>query len=208
MTLNLGCCVLSMFYKACALIAGSFLLSIGINFFLVPYEVLDGGVIGIGLIMHYILGFRTGMVILICCIPIFTYAWKYYRPYFYNSIHGLLMSSLFIDMLYPYHFYFTYFIRLSPLESSIIGGVFVGLGISIMLRFKTSTGGTDLLAQFIANKYSINVGIVIFIIDAVVITVGGVLLASSETLLLSIITVITVGITTTLCTMRRVNLNL
>jgi uncharacterized membrane-anchored protein YitT (DUF2179 family) len=43
-----------MLEKAIAIVVGSILLGIGINVFLVPYELLDGGIIGIGLIIKYI----------------------------------------------------------------------------------------------------------------------------------------------------------
>ncbi|WP_442852964.1 YitT family protein [Bacillus sp. UNC41MFS5] len=39
--------------KTFAVLLGSLLLSIGIIFFLVPFELLDGGIIGIGLIIKY-----------------------------------------------------------------------------------------------------------------------------------------------------------
>lgn len=171
---------------------GSILLSIGINLFLTPYKVLDGGIIGIGLILHYLLGLKAGLMIILLSIPIFFIAWIYYRKYFYNSLHGMLISSFFIDLMKP----FSGVIHLAPLISSIIGGILVGLGIGLMLRIGTSTGGTDLLAQFLFEKTGINVGILIFIIDAIVILVGG-LLISSETFLLSCVTILAVGLTTT-----------
>ena len=171
---------------------GSILLSIGINIFLTPYKVLDGGIIGIGLILHYLLGLKAGLMIIFLSIPIFFIAWIYYRKYFYNSLHGMLVSSFFIDLMKP----FSGVIHLAPIISSLIGGILVGLGIGLMLRIGTSTGGTDLLAQFLFEKTGINVGILIFFIDAVVILLGG-LLISSETFLLSCVTILAVGLTTT-----------
>jgi uncharacterized membrane-anchored protein YitT (DUF2179 family) len=107
-------------------------------------------------------------------IPIFLIAWFYYRDYFYNSLHGMFISSLFIDILKPNNFFF----HIEAVYSSILGGILVGIGIGIMLRFKTSTGGTDLLAQFLSDKTGVNVGILIFIIDALLILTGSVLLSS------------------------------
>ncbi|PMC36013.1 hypothetical protein CJ195_17345, partial [Bacillus sp. UMB0899] len=167
---------------------GSIFLSIGINLFLTPYKVLDGGIIGIGLILHYLLGLKAGLMIIFLSIPIFFIAWIYYRKYFYNSLHGMLISSFFIDLMKP----FSGIIHLAPLISSIIGGILVGLRIGLMLRIGTSTGGTDLLAQFLFEKTGINVGILIFFIDAVVILLGG-LLISGETFLLSCVTILAVG---------------
>ena len=187
-----------LLHKAIAIVIGSLALSVGINFFLVPFELLDGGVIGIGLIVQYMSGFRTGLVTIVLSIPIFTIAWFYYRHYFYNSLHGMLISSFLIDLLNPLHDYFISFIQIPALISSIIGGIFVGLGIGIMLRNETSTGGTDLLAQFLASIFQINVGVMIFIIDVIVIWIGG-LLISKETFLLSSVAIIFVGLTTSLC---------
>jgi len=90
-------------------------------------------------------------------------------------------------------------IQIEAIYSAILGGILMGFGIGLMLRFQTSTGGTDLIAQFICDKTGINVGILIFMIDSIVIVVGGLLLSSS-TLMLSIITVFVVGITTSLMT--------
>ncbi|BDH63115.1 hypothetical protein MTP04_32450 [Lysinibacillus sp. PLM2] len=179
------------FTKGLVIIIGSILISLGINLFLVPYEILDGGIIGIGLILNYLWNLKAGLMIICLSIPIFMIAWFYYREYFYNSLHGMIISSFFIDLLRPLR----HLLRVEPLLGSIFGGILVGLGIGIMLKFKTSTGGTDLLAQFIFHRTGINVGIIIFMIDSIVIVLGG-LLISASTLLLSIVTILFVGITT------------
>lgn len=70
-----------------------------------------------------------------------------------------------------------------------------------MLRYETSTGGTDLLAQFLADIFRMNVGVIIFIIDAIVICIGG-LLISKDTFLFSVVTITFVGLTTSLCTCK------
>ncbi|HWK22111.1 MAG TPA: YitT family protein [Ureibacillus sp.] len=188
---------MSFIKKGLAIIAGSIFLSVGINVFLTPYEILDGGIIGLSLIIYYLFNLKIGLMIIVLSIPIFVLAWFKYKPYFFNSLHGLLVSSFVIDLFKPLRS----LIHLEPILSSIVGGILVGLGIGLMLRFETSTGGTDLLAQFIADKTSINVGVIIFAIDAAVICLGGVFI-SSNTLILSIVTILCVGITTSALTRR------
>jgi uncharacterized membrane-anchored protein YitT (DUF2179 family) len=187
--------------KVLAVIVGSLFLSVGINFFLVPFELLDGGIIGIGLIINYLVGLKAGLAIIMLSIPVFILAWVYNRVYFFNSLHGMLFSSFTIDLLFPYHESFTTFVEFTAITSSIMGGIFVGIGIGIMLRFETSTGGTDLIAQFLSEKTHINVGVMIFIIDAIVIGAGGMLL-SQDTFLLSALTITFVGLATSLCTLK------
>ncbi len=191
---------MSFVKKSCAIVAGSISVAIGINLFLFPNELLDGGMIGIGLIVNYLWGFETGLTIIFCSIPIFILAWFRYRLYFYNSIHGLLVSSFFIDVLSPLRVQFSESFQ-TPFISSILGGLLVGIGIGTMLKFETSTGGTDLLAQFLSDMFRMNVGVVILLIDALVVIIGG-LLISPETLLLSLITIFVVGISTSLMTLK------
>lgn len=190
-----------LYQKIVAIMTGSLLIAMGVNCFLMPFKVLDGGIIGIALIINYLFEAKVGLMIILCSIPIFALAWVYYRELVYNSLHGMLLSSYLIDILEPFHYYFLYYVNLTPVSSSVIGGLVVGAGIGIMLRFDTSTGGTDLLAQFLSRYVSFNVGIIIFITDAVIVSLGG-LLISVETFVLSVITITVGGVATTLCTLK------
>jgi uncharacterized membrane-anchored protein YitT (DUF2179 family) len=184
-----------MLKKIIITIIGSILLAIGVNVFLVPHHLLDGGIIGVGLIVKYIWHVKAGLAIILLSIPLYIMAWFYYRPFFYNSLHGLLFSSLMIDAFSLLRGV----IMLDPMISSILGGALVGIGIGIMLREETSTGGTDLLAQFIAKMTNWNVGIIIFMMDALIITVGSYVIDSTS-FLYSLIVVTVVGIVTTMLT--------
>ncbi|MBM7608164.1 uncharacterized membrane-anchored protein YitT (DUF2179 family) [Lysinibacillus composti] len=187
--------------KGLSIILGSFFVAIGVNVFITPYQILDGGVIGLALILHYIYHWQIGLMLILLSIPIFMIAWYKYRSYFFNSLHGLLISSFIIDLLKPLETSLRMF-QIDGVVSAILGGFFVGLGIGIMLRHDTSTGGTDLLAQFISDKTKVNVGIIIFFIDSAVVLLGGIFLSTS-TLLLSIITILVVGFTTSVVTIKK-----
>ncbi|MEK4531760.1 MULTISPECIES: YitT family protein [Solibacillus] len=184
--------------KGLALITGSIFISLGINLFIVPHEILDGGTVGIGLIANYLWGFNTGLIVIVVSIPIFIFAWFFYRNYFYNSLHGLILYAFFIDFLSPLN----NLIELEAIYSSLLGGILVGIGNGLMLNFQTSTGGTDFIAQFLCEKTGINVGIYILFIDSIIIIIGGLLL-SSETFYLSVMTILSIGITTSIITSRK-----
>ncbi|PAD15895.1 hypothetical protein CHH73_13960 [Shouchella clausii] len=178
------------------LFAGCLLISLGINLFFVSYHLLDGGIIGVGLIAHYIWDFPVGMTIIVVSIPIYILAWIYYRPFFYNSLVGVIVSSLMID-------YFAAYIPatplLPPLPSAIIGGLMLGIGAGIMFLLEISTGGFDLLAQMIAAKTKWNVGVLIvgFDLGAVV---AGIPIVTHDEIILSAIAVIGTGFATTVIT--------
>jgi uncharacterized membrane-anchored protein YitT (DUF2179 family) len=189
--------------KLAAVLVGSLLIAIGIQFYLTPFKVLDGGILGISLIINYLLEWKIGLTQILCSIPIFILAWYRNRRYVYHSAGGLITSSLAIDALQPLHYHFLYYIELGPVTSSVLGGFLIGAGIGIMLRYDVSTGGTDLLAQLIADRYPINVGMAVFIIDAFIIGIGGIII-SAETFLLSAISILFGGIATSLFSSRYV----
>ncbi|MCJ7985665.1 YitT family protein [Priestia sp. OVL9] len=65
---------------------GSLLIGLGLNGFIAPYHLLDGGLIGFGLIVYYVFGTPIGMSIFFLNVPVYLYAffvivktflWKY-----------------------------------------------------------------------------------------------------------------------------------
>lgn len=112
-----------------------------------------------------------------------------------------MISSFLIELLGPFQYHFLYYFEFGSISSAIIGGFLMGTGLGIMLRFKASTGGTDLLAQFIKRYVPLNLGFIIFLTDFMIIGAGG-LLISKETFFHSILTIVSGGVATGLCTLE------
>lgn len=184
-----------MVKKTAAVLAGSLLIAVGINVFFVPFRLLDGGVLGIALVLNYVLQLKVGLAVLMLSLPIFWMAWRRHRAYFFNSLHGMAVSSLTIDLLADVTSQWGSRLHFEPLAGAIVGGFLVGAGAGLMLKYNTSTGGTDLLAQVLAERFHLNVGLVIFLMDSIIIIVGGYLLAG-DSLLLSMIAILAVAIAT------------
>lgn len=178
------------------ILIGSLLIAIGINGFLVPFGLLEGGALGISLIFHYVMDVKIGLTFLIISIPIFIFAWIYYRSFFYNGLHGMLASSLIIDILASSSILRQGFVA-DPLISAMYGGILIGSGVGVMLRSDISIGGVDLLAQMLAKKVKINAGISIFCFDLIIVTIGSFIIQSAH-LALSFTTVFFVGLMTSL----------
>lgn len=184
---------MNMIKRFTAIVFGSLFLGIGINGFILPNHLVEGGMIGLGLIFKYMWNVHVGLTIIVLSTPIYILSWFYHRPFFFNGINGLLFSSFIIDLMEPLKTWF----HISLFLSAILGGCFIGIGTGLMLKHGASTGGLDLLAQFISSKISINVGILIYVFD------GTIILLSSEivpfrAVLYSTITITFVAIMTTL----------
>lgn len=182
--------------KGIIILIGSTCIAIGIHGFLVPFGLLEGGALGISLILHYLMDVKVGLTFLVISIPIFMFAWFYYRSFFYNSLHGMLLSSVVIDVIASSNWFGQPLVS-SSMMSAIVGGIIIGMGAGLMLRSKISIGGTDLLAQMFAKKLNINAGIAIFCFDIVIVTVGSFFIPTAY-LHLSAMTVFTIGFTTSM----------
>jgi uncharacterized membrane-anchored protein YitT (DUF2179 family) len=176
------------------------LIAFGIDFFLMPNKVLDGGFIGIALIINYLFGTKVGLILVVCSIPVFIYTWWKDRAMFFHSMFGMISLSYFIDLFDPYY-PFGSAVSNYPFIASVAGGICIGIGFGVLLRYDTSTGGIDLLAKLMAKRLHLNVGVLILMMDAIVVIVGG-LLFSKDTFFLSIATITAGGLATSLCTIK------
>lgn len=177
--------------KMLAVVIGSFLVGVGVNYFLVPYQLMDGGMIGIGLLAKYYFGWSPGFIMLLVSLPVYAVVFFYDRRLFANSFHGMILSSFAIDLLSPLRGYNIFELP----TSAVLGGLLIGAGIGGMLAYETNTGGTDLLAQFLAKRTGIAVALLIFFIDGVIVA-SSFQAISLQKLIFSIVTIVSVAIAT------------
>jgi uncharacterized membrane-anchored protein YitT (DUF2179 family) len=173
----------------------SILIGIGINGFIVPIQLLNGGFWGVSLIIHYLLGFKIAITFALLNIPIYLFAGFYDRDYFVNGIMGISISSIIIALLSPVQFLW----HLPTLWSVIYGGISIGIGVGIMLRNDISPGGIDLLALILSKRFSLNVGITLLALGSFIILLGVFILGDIR-LLYSFLVVALVGVTATFLT--------
>jgi uncharacterized membrane-anchored protein YitT (DUF2179 family) len=183
--------VIAILIKIVTVFLGSLLIGTGINGFLIPHHLLDGGIVGLALIIHYQYSIQVGLCMILLSLPLCLFAWFVSRHLLYTSLLGLVVSSTFIDSLAPLQHFFI----LPILLSSVLGGSIIGLGIGLMLRYETSTGGTDLLAYIISKSSPINIGLMIFLLDGFVALLGYNILGL-KSFLYSALTILIVGVVT------------
>ncbi|MEH7107514.1 YitT family protein [Bacillus sp. JJ1764] len=184
---------MGIYQQIMATVVGSFLLGIGVNGFLIPHHFIDGGILGLALILHYFLNVPTGFAMVGLSLPICLLASKNERTYFLSSLFGLFLSSIFIDVLAPLRYQFL----ISPLTSAIIGGMVIGIGVGLMLYYKTSSGGTDLLAKMISKSLSLNIAWIIIFIDGLIV-LAGLSVLNLDRIFYSCVVIVVGGVTTSM----------
>jgi uncharacterized membrane-anchored protein YitT (DUF2179 family) len=174
---------------------GSTLIGIGINGFILPLHIINGGFLGISLLLKYLLGLKIGITFILLNIPVYMFAFKSDPVYFFNGVIGAVCSGLMIELFMPLNGMF----HLPVFSSVIIGAVIIGSGVGVMLRNHISPGGMDLLALIIAKWSKVNVGVIMFAMDAVIIITGLYLLRDVK-LFYSLLIVAIVGMMASLIT--------
>ncbi|NLK09183.1 MAG: YitT family protein [Firmicutes bacterium] len=149
---------------------GAALTALAYNWFLIPNRIAAGGAGGLGTILHYLWNFPVGVTILLFNIPLFIAVTKIMGTRFgIKSIYGALLLGVFTDIFAL----FTQGITTDPLLSAIYGGSMMGVGIGLAMRYRGSTGGSD-LAAFLVNHFTgLPVGQSLLLVDTVIIFLAG-----------------------------------
>ena len=162
---------------------GLFLYTAGWAIFIIPNQLVGGGVSGISAIIQYATGFPISYSFFIINMILLAIALKVLgRGFGIKTIFAILIASLFFKILpiiIPAAFIQEIAISNGKLICTIFGGACSGVGIGITFSQGGSTGGTDIIALMI-NKYrNISPGKLILSMDVVIIACS-LLLPSQE----------------------------
>jgi len=139
------------------LLAGSMLIAIGANLFLIPNRLVSCGVTGIGTILYYLVGLPVGMVTLAINIPLFAIAlrWGGGISEGVRTVVAVTVMTLAIDLLAPY---LPDNVTSDPLLYTLYGGILDGLGLGLVFRGGGTTGGTDIVAKLFRRLFGWKIG--------------------------------------------------
>jgi len=169
------------------ILLGSAVFAVGIQWFYHPATLLSGGVTGIAMIINYISGLPTGAMMFALNLPLFLIAFKNYGWRFVaGSLLGTFACSLFIDLLSLVRVDIT----TEPFLAAVFGGIITGLGLGIVYATGATTGGTDIVAKLIREKYPyVNFGTMILFLDAAIIAVYALIFRKYENAMYTVIAV-------------------
>lgn len=149
---------------------GVALTALGYNWFLIPNKIAAGGVSGISTVLHYLWGFPVGFTMLALNLPLFMAVTYILGPRFgLKSVYGAVLLGVLTDVFAA----FTMPITGDPLLAAIYGGTLGGIGIGLAMRYRGSTGGTDLAALLINHFTQVRVGQALLMVDAGIILLAG-----------------------------------
>ena len=136
--------------------------------FYAPNGLTCGGFTGVAQIINHFLPFApVGTVAFLLNLPLFILGLvRHGKGFLLSSLYAVAVSSLFVDVLAAVYT----FPPMEPLLACIYGGVILGVAVGGMLRYDTTTGGTELGARLLLPRFPhLPIGKICLVMDLAVI---------------------------------------
>ncbi len=169
-----------------ALIAlGAASYAVGYSFFFYPNGIVPGGVTGIATIVNYLTGAPVGVVSMVINLPLFAFGWKHFgRRFILFSFAATVLIYAFVDSFALLDAAATDNILLA----ATIGACLNGMGLGCCYLTGATTGGVDIVAKVLRQKYPyVNFGTLIMCINVVIIGAYGLIFKNWEAVMYTII---------------------
>jgi uncharacterized membrane-anchored protein YitT (DUF2179 family) len=155
------------------ILVGAFIQALSLRLFLVPAQLVSGGISGAGQLLNYVFKTPIGLVVVLGNIPLFVLGWRYLGgPRFAaRTMLSILSFSVFTDLL-------IYLTGTSPITDDIVlntlyGGITLGVGLGIVYLGRGTSGGTDILGRILNRNFGISISMAYLITDSLVVLLAG-----------------------------------
>lgn len=145
---------------------GNFFLALSVHVFILPYQILTGGVAGISVAISKLTGLPSDVLIMALILALYILGSVFLgKKFAMHTLHSTILYPMFLAILNN----FDIAVNTEPLLASLYGGAIAGLGIGLTFRVGASTGGMD-IPPLIVHKFT-NIDLSKLVLTTDVITV-------------------------------------
>ncbi|CAM4236693.1 YitT family protein [Paenibacillus endophyticus] len=180
---------------------GAFFIALGFNLFLIPHQLLSGGISGISMMIGYLTGGNIGWLYFILNMPVLLWGWfAVGRRFIMWSVFTVGASTLFLQLVPVVK------IVDDIVLGAVFGGIIIGFGSGLALRYGGSSGGFDIIASIVTRKRDLPVGMIIFILNGAVIAILVIFTKNWDLALYSLVSIFSAGKVVDLIHVRHIKL--
>ncbi len=148
-------------YRISLMILGSILASVGLEIFLIPNNIIDGGVTGISIILSHFTNLPLGVFIFTLNLPFLAVGYKQIgKTFAFSTLFSVICLSVGVSILQPIPG-----ITQDTLLATIFGGIILGAGVGLIIRNGGSLDGTEIIAIIFDKKTDFSVGEIVMFIN-------------------------------------------
>ena len=151
------------------LVLGAMIAAFSIEEFLVPCTILDGGVVGISIMINNLSGIPLGALTLALNFPFLVVGMRKLGTIFIaKSAVAMVAFSSFLGIFAP-----LMDLTQDYLLAVCFGGVFLGIGVGLVIRSGGCLDGTETVAIFLNRRFNLPVGQTVLFMNIVIYTIAG-----------------------------------
>lgn len=156
--------------KMLLITVGAFLAAFAIEGFLVPNQMIDGGIVGISMMVSYLTDINLGILLFVLNIPFVLLALKIYgKMFIFQTFYAVTVFSIFVGIVGGKIGIVTH----DGLLVAVFGGMILGAGVGLVLKNNGCLDGTEILAITLTKKFPVSVGGIIMFLNAFIYTCAG-----------------------------------
>lgn len=156
-------------FKYCCLFIGALLAAIGLEEFLVPNNIIDGGVVGISIITSYLTHLPLGVFTTLFNVPFLFMGYKNIgKSFVISSIFAILSLAFWTTVFHDVQKFTG-----DVLLATVFGGVIMGVGVGLIIRFGGSLDGTEMVAIVLNRKSMFSVGQIVMFFNIFILSSAG-----------------------------------
>lgn len=151
------------------LLLGSLIYTVGLEVFLVPNNIIDGGVVGISIMASYLSNVPFGVFMVALNLPFLYLGYKQMgRTFAISTIVAIVAISILSGFFEPVPR-----ITEDDFLSAIFGGIITGAGVGLIIRHGGSLDGTEIIAIIMDRKTSFSVGEIVMFFNLFILGTAG-----------------------------------
>lgn len=148
---------------------GAALASVGLEIFLIPNNIIDGGVVGISIMASYLSGLPIGAFLVVLNLPFLILGYRHIgKTFALSTLYAVLCLSAGVTILHPIPS-----LTHDDILAALFGGVILGAGVGLIIRTGGSLDGTEITAIILDRKSSFSVGEVIMFFNLFILSAAG-----------------------------------
>ncbi len=151
------------------LLLGSVLAATGLEIFLIPNNLIDGGIVGVSIIAGYLTKLPFSVFIVLLNLPFLLMGYKQIgKTFVFSSLFSIVALSLWTMLLHPVPG-----LTEDVLLASVFGGIILGIGVGLIIRYGGSLDGTEMVSIIINEKTPFSVGEIVMFFNIFILGSSG-----------------------------------
>ncbi len=150
---------------------GALLAATALEIFLIPNNIIDGGIVGVSIMASYLTGAPLGLFTLVLNLPFLYIGYKQIgKTFVLSSLFGIAVFSFWLSVFHPVPG-----LTHDILLAAVFGGIILGVGVGLIIRYGGSLDGTEMIAIVLSKSSVFSVGQVVMFFNVFILSAAGLL---------------------------------